>query len=158
IHRMPTVIVSECELVNDLLPMVCAKCGNRAEAHVSRPIRFLGGDWAGVRTAALMIGLLFFPPLFCLIAYRFAELIRVRIPMCEAHKDDWHWRDRVMFRLLIPGWTLAVLVLDAFGFAYLIQGDDQIAAVCFLSSVIVLVMTAVIENLIVLWGAVRTAK
>jgi len=158
IHLMPTVIVTEYEHVNDLLPMVCAKCGNRAEVHVSRPIRFLGSDWAGVRTPALIFGLLFFPPLFCLIAYRYAEIIRVRIPMCETHKDDWHWRDRVMFGLLIPGWTLTVLVLHAFGLAYLIQGDGDTAAVCFLSPVVVVVMTAVIENLIVLWGAVRTAK
>jgi hypothetical protein len=155
---MPTVTVTEYEYVNDLLPMVCAKCGQPAEVRVPRPIRFIGGDGAGVQTAVLMIGLLFFPPFFCLIAYRYAEIIRVRIPMCETHTDDWYWRDRVTLGLLIPGWTLAVLVLHSFGLAYLIQDDGEIAAVCFLSPVIVMVMTALVENLVVLWGAVRMAK
>jgi hypothetical protein len=155
---MPSVTVTEYELVNDLLPMVCAKCGAPAEVRVSRPIRFVEGEWAGARMAVLMVGLLFFPPLFCLIAYQYAEIIRVRIPMCETHKDDWKWRDRVMFGLVVPGWTIAVLILDAFGVMYLIQGNAEIAAVCFLSPVIVMVMTVLIETLVVLWGAVRTAK
>jgi len=155
---MPKVTVTEYELVNDLLPMVCAKCGNPAEVRVPRPIRFIGSDWAGVRALALIFGLLFFPPLFCFIAYRYAEIIRVRIPMCESHMDDWGWRDRAMFRLLIPGWTLAVLLLYSFGLAFLILGDDQIAAVCFLSPVVALVLTALVENLVLLRGAVRTAK
>ena len=155
---MPSVTITEYEHVNDLLPMVCAKCGNPAQVRVPRPIRFIGSDWAGVRAPALMFGLLFFPPLFCLIAYRYAEIIRVRVPMCETHMDDWGWRDRAMFRLLVPGWTLAVLLLYASGLAFLIQGDDQVASVCFLSPVVALVLTALVENLVVLRGAVRTAK
>src|SRR5207247_2266125 len=115
-------------------------------------------DWAGLRSAGLVLGLLLFPPLFCLIAYRYAEVIRVRVPMCETHKDDWNWRDRAMFGFLIPAWTIAVLALDAFAVMYLIKGNGNDAAICILSAIGVVVLTALVENLIVLYGAVRLAK
>jgi hypothetical protein len=154
---MPTVTVTDYEYENDLLPMVCAKCGYPAEMRVSRPIRFIG-DGGGLAAAGVVFGLLFFPPLFLLIAYRSAEVIRVRVPMCETHKDDWKWRDRATFWLLIPAWTISVLVLDAFGVMYLVVGWDEEGIFCFLAAIGVLVIAVFLENVVVLYGAVRLAK
>jgi len=154
---MPAVTVTAYEYENDLLPMVCGKCGRPAEVHVARPVRFFE-EREGLKTAALVGGLIFFPPLFLLIAYRYAEEIRVRVPMCETHQNDWRWRDRATYCFLMPTWTLTVLLLYGVCIMYLIKGDEENAAAAFIAVPAAIVVVALIENLVIHYGTVRLLK
>jgi hypothetical protein len=95
----------ECE--RNLLPQVCTRCGAPAE----------GGARLMLLTPAwnLTFGLLLWlcPP----VVPSLANFVRARrsfiVPMCEVHRADWQWRDRLTTRLycycVIPAYVLAVM-------------------------------------------------
>src|SRR6476469_2231191 len=99
----------ECE--HNLLPRVCTRCGAPAE----------GGARLMLLTPAwnLTFGVLiwFCPP----VVPSLANYVRARrsfvVPMCESHRVDWEWRDRLTTRLycfcVIPAYVVSVLAILA---------------------------------------------
>jgi len=147
--------VTTYETEHDLLPMVCAKCGQPAEDRVFRQIRHLDCDRHGLLAAGALIGMLAFPPLFLLVAFGFSEKIGVRIPMCETHRDDWNWRDRAEKWFVFPAWVVVVVVLYAIAFMYAIEGNTDNAAIALLCVPGAFFVLAFVENVIILFGAVK---
>jgi hypothetical protein len=155
---MARVTLTPYEYENDLLPMVCAKCGQPADARVRRPIRFVGRHRRLLLETGIVLGLLFFPALFLWVAFSLGQVIWVRIPVCETHYDDWKWRDRATHWFLIPAWTLSVLVLYAISIVFLVKGDPNSASAVLSGVPIAIVPVVLIENLVVLFRAVRLTK
>jgi hypothetical protein len=155
---MPRVNVTSYEYEQDLLPMVCAKCGRPAEDRVFRLIRHLDCDERGFLAGGVVLGLLAFPPLFFFIALRFSEKIRVRIPMCETHRGDWKWRDRAEKWFVFPVWVVGVFFLYAIGGMYMFKGDTENATASWACIPGAFFVLAFVENVIILFGAVRVTK
>jgi len=154
---MPRVNVTTYEYEQDLLPMVCAKCGRPAEDRVLRQIRHLDCDRQGLLAAGVVIGLLAFPPLFFFVAFRLSEKIRVRIPMCETHRDDWKWRDLAEKWFVIPVWAVTVFVFYAIALMYAFKGDTGNAAAALVGVPGAFFVLAFVENVIILFGAVKVS-
>ena len=149
--------VTTYETEHDLLPMVCAKCGRPAEDRVLRQIRHLDCDRQGLLAAGVVIGLLAFPPLFFFVAFRLSEKIRVRIPMCETHRDDWKWRDLAEKWFVIPVWAVTVFVFYAIALMYAFKGDTGNAAAALVGVPGAFFVLAFVENVIILFGAVKVS-
>ena len=76
---MPRVDLSDYELAHDLLPPVCAKCGEPATDRPTHKL-YIADGWSGaVQVFGLISGLFLFPPLM-LFTLRFARLLEVRSP------------------------------------------------------------------------------
>src|SRR5262245_3863802 len=110
----------ECE--NNLLPRVCTRCGAPAE----------GGARFMLLTPAWNLA---FGLLICLcppVVPGLANYVRARrsfiVPMCEAHRADWQWRDRFTTRLycfcVIPAYVLTVLAILALSVMEMDQEDN----------------------------------
>jgi hypothetical protein len=109
---MPRVDLTDYEIAHDLLPAVCAKCGEPAVERVVHTIRVLLDGWRGmVQLFGVLFGLFFFPPLL-VYTLRHARPIEVRVPLCAAHRDRYRWQDWAEHRVLLPVWTVAAVLMD----------------------------------------------
>jgi hypothetical protein len=157
---MARVNATDYECESDLLPPICAKCGAPAADRVPRTVRYLHdqqGALVAVLVFSLFFGLFFFPPVFLLIAAWYSQAIQVRVPMCADHQTDWDWRDRAMNLLVLPAWCAAVLAAEVCGLVLHAQGDPGGAAY-FGVGPVALGLALLVENAVVLRGAVRLAK
>jgi hypothetical protein len=85
--------------------MVCARCGAPATERVPRSLP----SPPGCGTAAWLLPLfllvyLAVPAVLALLPWLTRRFHRtaVRVPVCQAHRDHWAWRDRVRRRVLWP--------------------------------------------------------
>jgi len=115
------VTAYECE--RDLLPPICAKCGAPATARVIRPGRYFKEDWKLWKPVGTVFALIFIPPLGILGILRLSHRIDVRLPMCEEHRNDHVWRDRLFLIWVLPIWSIATLILEVL-FVIDISGGD----------------------------------
>jgi hypothetical protein len=112
---MPTALLTPIECLESRLPRVCAKCGAPADAGVRLTfqtplIHFLLGLFLATC-----------PPL--LLGLAIVQNIRhgFEVPMCEPHRADWRWRDRLTLVTYIP---LAVVYMAALAWAAFPWPDD----------------------------------
>jgi hypothetical protein len=112
---MPLVKITPYECERSLFPRLCAKCGVLTESHV----RFTPlGPTANVFMATLLSVC---PPLFVILAIGLRRVTKgVLVPMCDTHKADWQWRDRVTSYsyLAVVGVYCAVAVCLAIGWIW----------------------------------------
>jgi hypothetical protein len=109
---MPRVDLTDYEIAHDLLPGVCARCGAPAVERVVHAIRIVDG-WRGViQLIGILLGFFFFPPLLA-FAVRCVRPLEVGVPLCAADRDDHRRRERLEWRVLLPIWTVAALIMDA---------------------------------------------
>lgn len=107
---MAQITLSRRECERDLLPSVCAVCGEPADARKRKtfswhtPLAYLG----------LLAGLL---P-FIIIALILTKRMTVHVPLCERHRSHWLWRSFV-----VVGGLLAIFALGIGIFVY--QANQQ---------------------------------
>lgn len=161
---MARVTLTEYECAHDLLPALCAKCGRPAGHRVPRKVRSIsekgGGARGHLRDTALIVGLVvglsLFPPLAVFVIYRWADVVWVKVPMCDAHRADWDWRDRAVYRVLLPGWVAAVLALYVGAAVVSAQGGE--GGVLVAAGPVCLGVVLVLENGVIGYGAVRVSN
>src|SRR5690349_9049252 len=106
---MPQVKITPYECERNLFPRLCAKCGVPTETRV----RFMMPGLVANGVMATLLSVC--PPLFVISAICFRRWKPgVLVPMCETHKADWEWRDRVtscsyLMLAVAPYCTAAVL-------------------------------------------------
>src|SRR4026209_338536 len=87
---MPLLKLTPYECEHDLLPRLCGKCGEAADQR----IRFIPLPPAlNILMGFMLIAC---PPLFiamAMICYR--RITPIFMPMCDVHRADWEWRDRL---------------------------------------------------------------
>jgi len=108
-----TLTTYECE--HDLLPAVCARCGAPAAVRVGRSIPVPPGCGTAAWLFPLFLVLyLAVPAVLALVPWlvRRVRQFEVRIPLCEADRGHWAWRDRVRFRVLWPAVFVASLAVQ----------------------------------------------
>jgi hypothetical protein len=152
---MAKITLSEYEWQHDLLPAICAKCGEPAAERVPRRARFVAGRWSAVHNTGVVIGLLFFPPLFVLVAFVFASMISVGIPMCSIHQNDWKWRDRATYGLLFPTWLFSVVLFHAVAVVKVLGGEDPLPYCC--AGPVGFFIVLIIDNYVIGFRAVKLA-
>ncbi|HEX3150441.1 MAG TPA: hypothetical protein VHR66_20350 [Gemmataceae bacterium] len=119
---MAHVDITEYEVMHDLLPRVCAQCGEPALKRVKVAVRIIDGWRGALQLLGLFVGLFFFPPLIVPILSRYSRTIWVRVPMCDIHRAEHKRRVRLFFHKVMPWWTAAVIALDVFAIVELIAG------------------------------------
>ena len=97
---MPVVKITQFECERNLLPHMCAKCGIPADDCVRfTPLKPALNYVMGFLLIAC-------PPLFVGLAlYLQRKSRRFNVPMCEKHRIDWEWRDRV------TSWSYLIVVV-----------------------------------------------
>jgi hypothetical protein len=110
---MATVSLTRYEIETDLLPAVCARCGEPATDRRDLVLHILDGWKGGLLVAVLFIGLFFFPPLV-LWTLRRARETRVSVPLCAVDYQWFESRARIEKCYLMPFWTAVVLLNNVF--------------------------------------------
>src|SRR4051812_30945734 len=70
-NRMAHVIITDYEIAHDLLPRVCAKCGQPANRRMKLGLRTIDGWRGAFQVVGLAFGLFCFPPLVLRIIRRY---------------------------------------------------------------------------------------
>jgi hypothetical protein len=125
---MAIVSLTKYEIENDLLPAVCARCGEPATDRRDLVLHILDGWKGGLLVAVLFFGLFFFPPLVPWTLRR-ARQTRVPLPLCAVHHQWFESRARIEKRYLFPIWTAATLVLDGLIVVELTLGGPGLSCV-----------------------------
>jgi hypothetical protein len=150
---MPRVDLSDYELAHDLLPPVCAKCGEPATDRPTLKL-YIADGWSGaVQVFGLVFGVFLFPPLM-LFTLRFARLVEVRVPLCPAHRDDLARREWAERHYLFPVWTAAALLLELTIIVELVADGPGISCV----GLFVVVMAALVAAGFIGRGRIGLAK
>jgi hypothetical protein len=150
---MPRVTVTAYELENELLPSVCATCGEPATDHVAPVVCEVDGWQGGVQVFGVLGGLFFFPPLL-FFTLRFARRIAVRVPVCTTHRDSYLRSERAEKRYLMPVWTAAAVLVDAWIVAEVCYGGPGMSC-CGSIAVLLGILTA---GTLLSRGRVRVTK
>ncbi|HJZ92128.1 MAG TPA: hypothetical protein VKE40_14730 [Gemmataceae bacterium] len=153
---MPTIRLTEYECEQDLLPPVCAKCGAPATEWVPRRVRYISNRLGWLPVAALVTSLFALPPLFLALGHRFGEAMWVRIPVCGDHRTHWGWRDQGLYLVLMPAWAVTVTSLNLVGLVVALLGGDP--GVYLMLAVVALILTLIVENCVLAYGAVRLLR
>jgi hypothetical protein len=119
---MAHIDITDYEITHNLLPRVCALCGEPTTKRVKLAIRIIDGWRGAFQLIALFVGLFCFPPLVLRVIHRYSRTISVRVPMCTTHRAEHRRRMRLLFRTLMPWWTGAVIILDLFAILELAVG------------------------------------
>ena len=119
---MAHVTLTDYEIDHDLLPRVCAQCGEPAPNRVKLAIRIIDGWRGAFQLLVLFFGLFCFPPIVVWVIRRHARTIWVRVPFCHKHRAERKQRVRLLSRKLLPLWTVAVLFLDLFAIVEMMVG------------------------------------
>jgi hypothetical protein len=108
---MPAVRLTRYECQHNLLPRVCTRCGAPAEGGAC--FTLLTPTWN------LILGLVawFCAPVIPILIPRLKARRSFVVPMCEPHRADWQWRDRLTDRLF---WYLVIPVYVATALAVLL--------------------------------------
>jgi hypothetical protein len=150
---MPRVDLSDYELAHDLLPPVCAKCGEPATDRPTLKL-YIADGWSG---ALVLLGLIFgvclFPPLL-LFSLQFARRVEVRVPLCPAHRDDLARREWVEKHYIFPVWTAAALLMELTIIVELVADGPGISCV----GLFVVTMVALVAAGVIARGRVGLAK
>lgn len=85
---MARVLLSRYECTHDLLPPVCARCGQPADGAA----RFTLTTPASQYLLGALLTVC--PPLFVTLAIWLRSRSSFRVPLCEPDRADWEWRDR----------------------------------------------------------------
>ena len=150
---MARIDLSDYEVAHDLLPPLCAKCGEPATDRPTLKLYIVDG-WAGVlQVFGLFFGLFLFPPLV-LFALRFAAAVEVRVPLCPAHRDDLARRERAEKRYLFPVWTAATVLLELTLLVELLMDGPGVSC----GGPFVLLVGALVASGVIGRGRVRLAK
>src|SRR5262245_59613935 len=136
---MPRVDLAEYEVTHDLLPALCARCGESAAERVTHKAHIVEGPWALLQVFGLLAGLFLFPPLIRL-TIRYTRQVGVPVPLCAAHGDHFRSRERMENRYLFPAWTAAALIVDAIVVIALVSGLE--GCICYSPCVILLACLA----------------
>ena len=150
---MTEVTLTRAECDRDFLPLVCAKCGAPAADRVPRQTRYFAHGGRGWEPGGIIVGLFAFPPLAVAITLARAEIVEIGVPMCDAHRDDWGWRDRAARWILLPVWT--VLLLAVFTTAAIVERTRGDGAVLLLLAPAVSLAALLIENVVLYVGTVK---
>jgi hypothetical protein len=110
---MAYVSLTDYEIEHDAMPAICATCAEPATNRVLMGICVVDGWRGALLLPVLLFGLFFFPPLLFWITMNSKLRITVRVPMCDRHRDEQNWRDRVTRRRMLPIWTAVALIMDA---------------------------------------------
>jgi hypothetical protein len=110
---MPDFKVTRYECDHDLLPMVCVRCGAPATECVARPLPKPPKAWTCLFIPIILVVYLAIPASLLILLWLIpTEPDRVRLPVCDAHRDDWSWRSRFRTRWLWPPIIFASLVVQ----------------------------------------------
>jgi hypothetical protein len=140
------VTAYECE--RDLLPPVCAKCGKPAVTRVIRPARYFKENYEVWKPVFAVFSLIFLPALGILALVRLSYRIDVPLPMCEEHRHDYVWRDRVSLRWVLPIWTIVVLIFEILAVIDISGGDPEFCGFFLMGVLIAGVMGVIADTLI----------
>lgn len=105
---MPSVRVSRLELERNVLPRICARCGEPCDASLPMAMR--------TSFSSLMLGLslTLAPPLFVLFALLLPARRTFSMPLCELDAHDWRWRYRwtdIVYTCLVAVTFVAACVI-----------------------------------------------
>jgi hypothetical protein len=151
---MAQISLTDYEVEQDLLPAVCARCGQPATERDELSIRIIDG-WQGLVLLPLMIiGLFCLPPLLFLIIGN-GKKWRVRVPLCSEHKDDHDRRRRMSLRRLLPIWTVAAIVVDVDIIAEAAMGGPGLSCG---AAMLVFFLAVFADVVLITRGAVQVAR
>jgi len=109
---MPTATLTTYECEQDLLPALCTRCGAATTDRVPRPLPVPPRRWTLVWALPVFFVLYVALPLLIVIFTRLLRQTWVRVPVCDAHRDHWAWRERARTRYLWPVICVASLAVE----------------------------------------------
>jgi len=133
------------EAEDDILPEVCAQCGQPSTLTKDKTFRW-HPQWLAVLIILGGLGLI----IYAILALAMTKTMRIRVPLCEEHRNHWLWRMIVIiggFVILLAGFFVGMFAASNQGNQR--AGDDLSGYVCMASTgfgLVWLIIAAILQN------------